>query len=213
VYAHAAPLLSLVRDQGEGKVWKNAAGNTRLDYTMTSQDKKHLLRAGEHAARILLTAAAREVHSSHTCLEPFCLQDSAVTTSDGSSTDFEAWLARLQDMGIQQNSVPLGSAHQMSTRRMAASPKLGAVKPSGKTWEVSGLFVADTSAFPTASGVNPMWTCAALAHRVAQQLKQHLGATPELAAPMPPHRRLAPCAAGCATAPGPKRGLGHMEKA
>jgi len=32
------------------------------------------------------------------------------------------------------------------------------VDPSGECWDVAGLYVADASAFPTASGVNPMIT-------------------------------------------------------
>merc|ERR1719161_1739481 len=75
---------------------------------------------------------------------------------------------------MPMNSVAMGSAHQMGTVRMAASPSLGAAKPSGELWEAPGLFVADTSTFPTASGVNPMYTCASIAYIVAQQVKLHL---------------------------------------
>merc|ERR1712060_449660 len=89
-----------------------------------------------------------------------------------------------------------------STCRMAVDPKLGAVKPSGETWEVAGLFVADTSTFPTASGVNPMWTCAAIAYHVAQQVKKHLAATPALAEPKPRRqRRRVGCVSSCASLP------------
>lgn len=109
--------------------------------------------------------------------------------------------------------VTLGSAHQMGTCRMAASPQLGAAKPSGETWEVPGLFVADTSAFPTASGVNPMWTCAAIAHHVSQQVKQHLeAASPELGEPASRRRqRLAAwgCGASSARAAGKPEPLGQ----
>jgi choline dehydrogenase-like flavoprotein len=40
--------------------------------------------------------------------------------------------------------------------------------------EVRGLFVADGSAFPACSGVNPMLTIMALAHYLAQDLKNNL---------------------------------------
>jgi choline dehydrogenase-like flavoprotein len=36
---------------------------------------------------------------------------------------------------------------------------------------VEGLFIADASGFPTASGVNPMLSVMALAYRVAQRIK------------------------------------------
>jgi choline dehydrogenase-like flavoprotein len=43
--------------------------------------------------------------------------------------------------------------------------------PQGESWDVRNLFVADASAFPTASGVNPMITVMALAHQTAQAVK------------------------------------------
>jgi len=110
--------------------------------------------------------------------------DGGATGGAAANQQLDAWLGRLRTEGMPTLGVMLGSAHQMGTCRMAASPKLGAAKPTGETWEVPGLFVADTSTFPTASGVNPMWTCAAIAHHVAQQVKQRLQtASPELREP------------------------------
>lgn len=41
------------------------------------------------------------------------------------------------------------------------------MKPTGETWEVKNLYVADASVFPTASGVNPMVTTEAVALHIA----------------------------------------------
>merc|ERR1712060_719667 len=114
--------------------------------------------------------------------EPLRLEETQGNTSD-KRPELENWLARLRAAGLPELGVALGSAHQMSTCRMAADPKLGAVKPSGETWEVPGLFVADTSAFPTASGVNPMWTCAALSHYVSRHVMHHISGIQQLQAP------------------------------
>jgi choline dehydrogenase-like flavoprotein len=65
----------------------------------------------------------------------------------------------------------LFSAHQMSSCRMAGSPQMGVVSPAGESFEVKDLFVADASALPTATGVNPMISIMALSHRVAQAIK------------------------------------------
>jgi GMC oxidoreductase len=37
------------------------------------------------------------------------------------------------------------------------------------------VYVADSSLFPTASGINPSWTIMALSHRVSSQLAKSLG--------------------------------------
>ena len=39
---------------------------------------------------------------------------------------------------------------------MGVHPSNSVVNAHGKVWEVDNLYVADSSVFPTASGVNPM---------------------------------------------------------
>ena len=62
----------------------------------------------------------------------------------------------------------------MGTARMGGSPATSACDPHGETWEVTNLVVCDGSAFPTASGVNPMITVAAVAHMNASALANRL---------------------------------------
>lgn len=50
---------------------------------------------------------------------------------------------------------------------MGISPKSSVVQPTGETWEVKNLYVADASVFPTASGVNPMVTVEAVALHIS----------------------------------------------
>ena len=57
---------------------------------------------------------------------------------------------------------------------MGGSPELSTAGPEGETWEVRNLVVADGSAFPTASGVNPMITIGAIAHLNARRLAEKL---------------------------------------
>ena len=66
------------------------------------------------------------------------------------------------------------SFHLMSSARMGGSPETSACDPRGETWEVRDLIVADGSAFPTASGVNPMLTIEAIAHLNATRLAERL---------------------------------------
>jgi choline dehydrogenase-like flavoprotein len=70
--------------------------------------------------------------------------------------------------------VAIFSAHQMGTCRMGGRRAQAVLTPQGEAWDVTNLFVADASVFPTASGVNPMITTMALAHRTAQAVKSRL---------------------------------------
>jgi choline dehydrogenase-like flavoprotein len=53
----------------------------------------------------------------------------------------------------------------MGTARIGAVAADGVVDPEGCVYGVEGLLVTDASVFPSASGVNPMLTVMALAHR------------------------------------------------
>jgi choline dehydrogenase-like flavoprotein len=57
---------------------------------------------------------------------------------------------------------------------MGVNPATSAISADNETHEVAGLFVADASSFPTASGVNPMLSIYAIAHRAAGRVASHL---------------------------------------
>jgi choline dehydrogenase-like flavoprotein len=73
--------------------------------------------------------------------------------------------------GIAPNRLPLFTAHQMGSCRFGSSARTSVADPYGQVHGVSGLYVADASGFPTASGVNPMLSVMALAYRVAKRVK------------------------------------------
>ncbi len=77
-------------------------------------------------------------------------------------------------MGYGANQTEYFTFHQMGTCRLGSRRATSVVNAVGETHAVKRLFVADASLFPTASGVNPMITIAALAHYVAQQIKAGL---------------------------------------
>ena len=51
----------------------------------------------------------------------------------------------------------------------------GVVDAGGRLFGSENVYVADSSLFPTASGINPSWTIMALSHRVSSQLAKSLG--------------------------------------
>ena len=56
----------------------------------------------------------------------------------------------------------------MGTCRMGRDPRTSVADPWGQLHDVPGVWIGDASAFPTATGTNPMITIMALAHRNAQ---------------------------------------------
>jgi choline dehydrogenase-like flavoprotein len=68
----------------------------------------------------------------------------------------------------------LYSFHQMGTARMGAAPETSACDWEGRLWDAPDVVVCDGSAFPSASGVNPMISISALAHMNAAALASRL---------------------------------------
>ena len=106
---------------------------------------------------------AKEIYAPHAAMYTF--------VNDGNESRFVRWLRHVEDAGLEPNAFPLFSAHQMSTARMSGSARQGACKPTGETWEIKNLFVADGSSMPTATGVNPMISIMGTAHYIAQHIK------------------------------------------
>ncbi|MGH8895973.1 MAG: FAD-dependent oxidoreductase [Egibacteraceae bacterium] len=65
-----------------------------------------------------------------------------------------------------------GGQHLMGTTRMSDDPKQGVVDRNCRVHEMSNLFVAGSSVFPTAGGGTPTLTLVALALRLAEHLKR-----------------------------------------
>jgi choline dehydrogenase-like flavoprotein len=53
---------------------------------------------------------------------------------------------------------------------MGLDPATSVIGEDSQCHQVKGLFVADASAFPTASGVNPMLTIMAMAHQASRHI-------------------------------------------
>jgi choline dehydrogenase-like flavoprotein len=63
---------------------------------------------------------------------------------------------------------------------MSAMEKDGVVDPTGQVWGTKGLYVADASVFPSASGVNPMVTNMAISDWISRGIAKGLEERPRL---------------------------------
>jgi choline dehydrogenase-like flavoprotein len=162
--SHIANIIIITRDREGGRVTLDRQGKPVLHYTLSPFDGAHLMRGIEEALRVHRAAGATEISSAHNTPHVY---------TPGS--DFEAYLQSVRAAGLRKNSLALFSAHQMSSCRMGGNPARGAIDPAGETFEVRNLFVADASALPTASGVNPMLTIMGVSYLTAQHIKTRLG--------------------------------------
>jgi choline dehydrogenase-like flavoprotein len=67
-----------------------------------------------------------------------------------------------------------GSSHHMGTTRMHMNPKKGVVDPDCRIHNVSNVYIAGSSVFPTSGHANPTLTIVALALRLADHIKQQM---------------------------------------
>jgi choline dehydrogenase-like flavoprotein len=64
--------------------------------------------------------------------------------------------------------------HPMGTARMGEDAREAAVDSYGKSHACEGLYVCDTSIFPSSTSVNPQLTLMATAHRIGRRLAETL---------------------------------------
>ena len=152
-------LLFIMRERGSGTVTVDEHGESVIHYDLADPRDQALYRRGLRVlAELHLAAGAQE------------LWFGADIPVHHRGEDLEAWLALLDTRPIGAGGLFLGSAHQMGSARIGSDPATSVAKDSGELHDTAGLWVGDTSAFPTPSGANPMLTCMALAHRTAENL-------------------------------------------
>jgi len=81
--------------------------------------------------------------------------------------DLDAFIAEVKKIPLRAGGYKLFSAHQMGSCRMGSDPATSVANPWGELHDTAGVWVGDASAFPSASGTNPMATIMALARRTA----------------------------------------------
>jgi choline dehydrogenase-like flavoprotein len=170
---HIAPLIAIVRDTGPGgRVRSTGSGGVRIDYRMGDVEAATLRRGLVEMARLGRAAGAGDMVALGT--PPAWFRPGA--TSETQDRAFAAFVDRLGSFDFGPNRGMVFSAHQMGTARMGADPadhpvdQRGRVRSDVRGGIVPGLYVGDSSLFPTAIGVNPMITIMVLARRVARTM-------------------------------------------
>ena len=130
------PRLAMVgvlpRDRGAGRVRIGRDGEPIVTYRLADEDARRLAVGIDGAGKILTAAGA-------TRSSPRTRGCSASTAASPDAFRFGPGRGALY------------SFHIMGSARMGGSATMSAAGPTGETWDVQNLVIADGSAFPTAS--------------------------------------------------------------
>lgn len=137
----------MVSDTGEGTVSAWPDGRARIHYDFAATDIDRFKKGMWWTAKVLFAGGAREVTAPVRSLGRFTNADDLATAlADRPLTDFTLY-----------------ASHPMSTCRMGVDPATSVIRPDGRTHAVEGLYLSDSSIFPTSLGVNPSLTTMAMA--------------------------------------------------
>jgi len=150
-------LAVMFRDRPVGRVTPNG-----FEYALAEEDYPGWLDSLRTGARIMFAAGGRRVFfNSH---RPLILNgpeeiDAALTL----------------DL-VGQQRIQITSGHPMGGCALGGDAGRDVVDSRGRSWDVDGLYVADSSIFPTSLGVNPCYTVYTLGRYIAHKMVEEIRA-------------------------------------
>lgn len=145
----------LVDDSTSGRVVRLPGGLLVPFYRLDALAAQRMQRGVEHLARIHFAGGAIAVHT------PFAELPILRSMDD---------VTRLRDLSVDARAIEVVTVHAMGTCAIGADPDRHVVRPTGESWHVPGLWIADASLLPTSVGLNPMVTIQALATYISDQV-------------------------------------------
>jgi choline dehydrogenase-like flavoprotein len=155
-YGHLAVFGVQVRARAMGSVRPGAFGRAAIAYDMTDEDVRTLKVGVKRLTEMMFAAGAREVFPGvH-----------GLPDRIASPREVEPMFALPDDPRHFHCIV----AHLFGTAKMGPSPGASVVTPELESHELRGLYVVDSSVFPTNMGVNPQHTICALSWLAAERI-------------------------------------------
>jgi choline dehydrogenase-like flavoprotein len=169
---HYANWGAAIRAAGEGRV-RPGRRRPSVSFRYTATDVAKLRRSVRILGEAMLAAGADfvtpGVHGWHEVVRD------------------RATMARFEEEGpLEPRAYATAVTHMFGTARMGSDPRTSVVRPDFRHHRCDALYVADSSVFPTNTGVNPQTSILAMAALCARSI---LRAERETAAPPPPNRQ------------------------
>lgn len=160
LYDRMAAALVLVPDEPTGRVRVGESpGRPIVEYRHAESHKQRLREGIAVAARIYFAAGARRV---------------MVPTVPPLVFDREADVARAHSLRLEPATASMVSAHQQGAVRFSPSARTGAADPDGQVYGTRGVYVFDTSGFPTTASSHPMAPIITMSHYLSAKLLSRL---------------------------------------
>lgn len=153
---HYAGCLVMVSDKGEGTVGASSNGRAKIRYDFHPDDLKRIKKGMVLTAEVLLAGGAKEL--------------TAPVHEVGNHTTAKSLGRALEDRSI--HDFIMYASHPMASCRMGVDPSTSVIGPDAQAHALPGLYLADSSIFPTSLGVNPQLTTMTLATAIGQDLAQ-----------------------------------------
>jgi len=144
----------MISDKGQGWVGARASGRANIGYAFDDRDVDRIKAGMIRTAEVLLAGGASKVLGAVHGL--------------GTHDDLGSFADAMADRTI--HDFALYASHPMGSCRMGADPAHSVVGPTGEAHGLPGLYIADSSVFPTSLGVNPQLTTMTLATAIARGL-------------------------------------------
>ncbi|OJY27024.1 MAG: hypothetical protein BGO98_44745 [Myxococcales bacterium 68-20] len=157
---HVAVWAAQVRAEAEGTVREGWGGVDRVRYTMTENDMRAARKACALIARMMFEAGAREVW-------PGILGVPSVLRSVDE-------VKLVAEAPLEPRSYSFIATHLFGAARMGRDPGASVVDPDFRVHGVDGLYVVDSSVFPTNLGVNPQHTIMAMSRLASSRLAEQI---------------------------------------
>lgn len=151
---HLAASLLLVPDEGNGRVTLDR-GRARISYAIPDEQRRRYHAAVKAGARMYLAAGAKQV---------------VVPTAKPLVIRGEGDLAKVDELGFAPATAPFISAHQQGTVRFAPNASDGGADPAGQVYGTRGVYVLDSSGFPTSSSSHTMTPILTISRYLARKL-------------------------------------------
>ena len=158
VFSNLAVWAVVIRAEAEGSVRPGWGGRDKVKLSLTTADIRRARKGTAMLARMMFEAGAREVWPGIYGLPSVIRSIDEVKLIEEASLDSRMW--------------SFITTHLFGAARMGVDPKTSVVGPDFQTHEAKGLYVVDSSVFPTNLGVNPQHSIMGMSRLAATRIAE-----------------------------------------